>query len=159
MPKRAFIVHPTVHLVKDEQGNTIRSDYSYPPAPNCHAEVLAYNRDKLPPNGDFLQEQMWVLEGPSESLDIFASDPRTQEVHFEDCCVLCEEWDGPKTVKEPIAPGSSTCCPDCGEPLSCPGCGSMAGKTPVVQRQRKGWSSADHLHHLEGVEKRNPPNA
>ena len=157
--KKIAIVRPAVHLVQDGNGNTIRSDYSYAAAPNCHVEVLCYNRDQAPPGGDFLQEQMWVIEGPQESLDIFFSDPRVEEITHADCCTLGSQWDGPKAIKEPVASGSVACCPDCGEALSCPDCGPMKGKTPVIQRNRKGWDAADHEHHLKGVEKRGLSNA
>src|SRR3972149_4570917 len=116
--KKIAIVRPAVHLVKDENGNTIRSDYSYAAAPNCHVEVLCYNRDQAPPDGDFLQEQMWVIEGPQESLDIFFSDSRVKEITHADCCTLGPQWDGPKAIKEPVASGSVACCPGCVAGLS-----------------------------------------
>ena len=153
MSKILAIVRPTVHLLKDEQGNTIRSDYMYPSAPSCHVDVISWNKDLNPPEGDFLQEQMWSVEGPEDGLEVFFADPRVIQVTEKECCDLCCEWDTPKEIEDPmVRPGAKILCPDCGDELSCPGCGPLEGKTPKMTRHHRGWDRTDHEHHFMGVE-------
>lgn len=150
--KKIYKVRPRVHLVKDENGNTIRSDYNYAPAPSCKCDVLVYNRDSSPPEGDFLQEQMWVVDGPEESHAIFSADPGVTEITHAECCQLGPQWDGPKETEDRVTPGARVVCPDCGTELACPDCGPMAGKTPKMMRQHRGFHVDDHAHHFADLD-------
>lgn len=157
MPKKAAKVRPSVTLLKDEQGNTTRSDYHYPAAPGCTVNVLSWNKDLSPPNGDFLQEQMWVIEGPQDGIDVFFADPRVTEVTKDECCDTCCQWDQPKGLLEPVREPGTIVCPDCGEELECGNKACQTGKPSVhnkkasMKRAHRGWQEVDHAHHLEGV--------
>lgn len=152
MPKVIAIVRPTVYLHKDAEGNTTKSDYHYPVAPNCHAECITWNKDAAPPSGDFLQEQMWTLEGPQESIDMFLADERVIQITKDECCDLGTCWDTPKDVPDRIVPGAKISCSGCGHELVCPDCGPMNGKTHTMTRSHRGWVAAEHAHHIDSCD-------
>lgn len=148
MPKAFARVLPTVYLVKDGNGNVVRSDYSYPTAPSCTVHTLCWNKDQNPPNGDFLQEQLWAIEGPQESLDIFFADPRAQEVTPGEGLILGESWDGPKDIEDKGATlNAKIVCPICGMDLTCQMHGSVP---PKANRRHKGFDPQDYRHHFGG---------
>jgi hypothetical protein len=157
MPKKLAIVKPSVVLVKDETGKTIRGDYHYPSAPGCTAHVICYNRDQGPPAGDFLQEQMWSISGPQEGLDVFFSDDRANPVTRDQARSMGVRWDGEKEVPDKIDERVALHCPDCNTELVCPNkicdTGAMVlGKAPKATRTKSGWNPADHAHHIDDAE-------
>ncbi len=153
--KNLAIVTPSVTLVKDGEGNTVRGDYHYPVAPGCTAHVLCYNRDK-DPNGDFLLEQMWSISGPQEGLDVFFADPRVTKITKDQARSMGVTWDGEKQIPDSINPNTSLYCPDCGMELECPAAVEVCpttvmgpGKAPTGSCTHAAWDPDVHAHHID----------
>jgi len=77
--------------------------YDYPDHKNLKITLVCYNRKNNPPNGDFLCEQMWIIEGNDEDVNNFTKDSRVQVIDQSTAINLGKSFDPPREEETDIS--------------------------------------------------------
>lgn len=99
MVKKIAIIRPTRIRSPDGSMDT----YSYPDYGKLKVTHICYNRFDNPPNGDFLCEGMFIVEGEQSDIDNLLKDIKVTEIDKTTAILKGNLWDPPnRDIESPL---------------------------------------------------------
>lgn len=100
--KKILIVKPKVAEYKDENGNVIRTHYSYPKYYNAqHANHICYNyKDNKILKGGSISEGMLIYEAKEEEIKVLLKEDGVEEISYNNARIRGKKWKPKQIIDE-----------------------------------------------------------